>query len=767
MESNYLTSRTYTTPTCSLIVAPPQLSNPTKEQQDLCLPDFSLQLADLDRGEQQITVEGGRHQLNFLHQMVGQYITDLVAKFPLSIENARIDQVQAGVDLDPPTSQQVVDSSQFVEDRQLDPRSDEHSQRSGIIKNLPGLRSDLSRSAHPADPKDLNLSPKSPISKLFGRWNQPNDLQKSAAELLAGTNIHTQITDRSGSASSAAMNSASQNTSSVPTTPYLSRVPDRPLDHQLHLGNLATTASGETITLSAIGLFDLANVLDEYAAEKFAVASQSQPDTISQAALPSHRNQPQELDPTAASLSRLPSLPHISAKPAASQVYYQTRRSRPSFMSGIPWAIAAAFCVGVPSLLFDSHDNFLKDAVGKLNIPGLATAQKSITDTFSNKPVKSSSNSQSPTPAKTDTPTPWQSQPVEPPLVKTQSPVPGTTTTQDPRKIGVATLPTSIATGSGQQLPSPTGTTKPTTKPAAPTSITPNPLASSPVPTDLNSIGNSTGAAPTTATTPLPKKVSTTKPTGVKPPVTPKATTPQIGQLPISGTDPNPTGKVSVSKQQVLVPPSDLPPLINNSQIPFSPIGTVNEQPASGKIKPQSPKKKTPAKVKPTTTPSSSTTKPAKPTGTAVNSSAPIEPFTPVPKNPNLIDPNETNPQAVESPTPAIVPTKPLQSNNSGNNTGTESTDSGSLQETKRYFQSKWKPTKSQPNALQYVIQISGKSGIVRSITPQGEAATTYLQQSKVIKPGQKLISPAAAGSSDQKIWVLLQPDGSVETSAE
>jgi hypothetical protein len=62
-------------------------------------------------------------------------------------------------------------------------------------------------------------------------------------------------------------------------------------------------------------------------------------------------------------------------------------------------------------------------------------------------------------------------------------------------------------------------------------------------------------------------------------------------------------------------------------------------------------------------------------------------------------------------------------------------------------------------------LQVNGKNGVVRAIAPQGEAATTYLQQTKFIKPGQKLLSPAAGG--EQKIRVLLQPDGSVDTFIE
>lgn len=88
------------------------------------------------------------------------------------------------------------------------------------------------------------------------------------------------------------------------------------------------------------------------------------------------------------------------------------------------------------------------------------------------------------------------------------------------------------------------------------------------------------------------------------------------------------------------------------------------------------------------------------------------------------------------------------------------------LQESRRYFQSKWKAGSDRPNSLQYVVQV-GKSGVVRSVEPQGEAASAYLRETKFIKLGQKLVSPAAAGSSDQKIRVLLQPDGNVDTFIE
>jgi hypothetical protein len=64
------------------------------------------------------------------------------------------------------------------------------------------------------------------------------------------------------------------------------------------------------------------------------------------------------------------------------------------------------------------------------------------------------------------------------------------------------------------------------------------------------------------------------------------------------------------------------------------------------------------------------------------------------------------------------------------------------------------------------VLDVNGQSGVVRSVNPQGEAATNYLKQTKLIKPGQKIVSPVA-GSSDQKIRVILQADGNVDTFVE
>ena len=143
-----------------------------------------------------------------------------------------------------------------------------------------------------------------------------------------------------------------------------------------------------------------------------------------------------------------------------------------------------------------------------------------------------------------------------------------------------------------------------------------------------------------------------------------------------------------------------------------------------------------------------------------------FEQGTPVPANPNFIDPlqQQTGDVDAEPRNLPIVPAQPFPTSSS--DWPSDSIDSPAIQATKSYFQSKWKPTSTQQNPLQYVVQISGKSGLVRSVSAQGAAATAYLNQSKIIKVGQKLVSPAAGGT-DQKIRVVLQPDGNVDSFME
>lgn len=697
MENN-LTPSTYTTLTCTLIVSSKeQQQSPVRQPQPT---DFSLQLDSPDGGElDRITLAGQPQQLEYLHQIVSQYIADTIAKFP---------RLTIHPDIPPAPSEpaRIEIDKTSLSDRSH-PALDLRSSRLGILKNLPGLRHSLAKFV-PNTNKNLQ-------SDL--------DSKPSISNLVRGGN---NAIDRTGQiAQPAKSSSASQDAA---TKPYLTGTGNRSLDHQLYLGNLATPTSGEVLTLSAIQLFDLATVLEEYVAEYLTEsAPRDRPATLSRANIPANGNR--AAASTTAIPLRLPNLPNIPAAPEVSQVYYRTRRSQSSFMSAIPWAVAAALAIGVPLLLLDPNPNPIQDAASKLNMPGLTGSKKSDLKT-----VKKSAPAAVPditaTAPTVSSPPPWQAQPVSPPPVRL--PDPSVKIPENPSQIGLAPLPDAIAPISGD-LPM-TAASSGNVK----QSIAPNPLNSAQQPSANNPIDN----------TSRPAKVIPSKTPAGQPGLT-------VITSPNQGAN---SGKLSVSKRPMLIPSSDLPPIVNppNSSIPFNP--PAMELPSGQN--PQTPKKAN-QKVKP----SPVSSQPNRvPTETGVIPSPSIEPITPVPRNPNLINPDQINTQSAEPQNPPIVPDKPLQSNASGFAEGAES---AALQEAKRYFQDKWKPNTTQANSLQYVLQVSGKSGIVRTVSPQGAAATTYLQQTKFIKPGQKLISPAAASSSDQKIRVLLQADGNVDTFTE
>ena len=692
MENNS-TPRTYTTPTCTLIVSREQQQSPARQP-----TDFSLHLDSPDGGElDRITLAGQPQQLDDLHQIVSQYIAETIAKFPRTI-HANI----------PPAPSEPA----RIEIDRSTPEIDIRSSRLGILKNLPGLRNSLAKFV-PTTNKNLqsDLDSKPSISKLVGGGNNPIDRTGHPDEI----------------AQHATSSSASQDAA---TTPYLTGTGNHSLDHQLYLGNLATPASGEVLTLSAIQLFDLATVLEEYVAEHLSASDprdwakptlRERPATLSRANIPTHGNR--AAAGTTAIPLRLPNLPNIPAAPAVSQVYDRTRRSQSSFVSGIPWAVAAALAVGVPLLLLDPNSNPLKDAASKLNTPGLTGSKKS--DLAVKKTAPAAVPDLTATAPTVSTPTPWQAQPVSPPPVRL---APSVKIPENPSQIGLAPLPDAIATNRGDVKQS----------------IAANPLNSAQLPSANEPIDNTTRRA----TTPPAKVIPSKTPAGQ--PGLAVTTTPNKGAN---------SGKLSVSKRPTLIPSSDLPPIVNppNSPIPFNPP----EMDLPSGQNPQTPKK---ANQKVRSSPVTSQPNRVSPTEGVIPSPS-IKPITPIPRNPNLINPDQINTQSANPQNPPIVPDKPFQSNAS--EAFAEGAESASLQEAKRYFQGKWKPNATQVNSLQYVLQISGKSGIVRTVSPQGDAATTYLQQTKFIKPGQKLISPAAASSSDQKIRVLLQPDGNVDTFTE
>ncbi len=414
--------------------------------------------------------------------------------------------------------------------------------------------------------------------------------------------------------------------------------------------------------------------------------------------------------------------------------------------------------------------------------------------------------------AKAAAPKPWEPQPVQSPAI-TNSAIPGSPA-QSEIKIGTAPLPpgilgTSIGTigTAATQMPAPVPTVKPSpiagingTNPGSiagvPTgmpTIAPNPL-STPLPSELNSIpgaGQITASPnlapaavrprmdnPVTALPVAPAKIATapkTKPVVIKPVQLRKATTtapktpkPKVGATPAS----IPTVRPEITMAPDLSAANS--GILSSQQVPFpAPEIAVAERVNPSPL-PQFGLPK-PVKVKPKTKPAIAKfrSNKLKPPAAKPKPAAPVLTQVPAPEiapdssfgtaNPSPI-PNDI--QGAGPQNPPVIAEPPIQSK-VGSNPGKDPFDSPSLQETKRYFQSKWKADPTQFSTLQYVVQINGKNGVVRSVSPQSEADASYLKKTGLIKPGQKLLSPAAIGSPDQRIRVLLQPDGNVDTLIE
>jgi Domain of unknown function (DUF4335) len=777
MDSNNLTTQTYAALTCKLIVSTAEKQNLGGQHHHTPV-DFILHLDDPDRADlDRITLEGQFHQLDRLQQVISKYITELVAKFPLPImNNTKSDQVRPDTvaqNQELPTP--AIDTENSIGDK-LHPTND----RSGLMNNLPGLR----RTSTPPTATDAdtqqNPAASSGISKLFGGWNKQN--QRKNLRSPDPKQPHTPL----GAAASVKLGLGKHEPADgvVPvaenSTPSLTGQ-DGSLDHQLHLGDLATAASGETVTLSPIQLLDLSTVVDEYAAADLPKKNNYSPSAIfSRANIPGDRDRFTDTDPTTASLSTtLPNLPRTSTGSKTSQVYNQTRRnsysSNFSFVSVIPWAAAAAVAVGGSLLLLDSKPNPLKTATSNIKMPDLEGMKKTVTTAMSPPVVDPEpTNVTATTTANADLPKPWETQAVQPPETKTKpvnidtqptqptsKPLNTNTITQPVAtgKIGIAPLPATIAGSSGQDLPTNNGL-KPSILSVLPrngaqSGIAPNPLSASQLPSETSSIIGNNGLRSTNQPPVATAKsgLNTSRSTSV--PVTPGKTT----GLPSGKTSPAiKPGTVSVSTQPILLP-ADLPGIgiqpTTPPQMPSNPVGIDSAAPKAKTAKP---------KVKPTVAPKISKLKTDKSTGTSTVRQPLFETAPPVQTTPIYVNPEQpqTNTEITDFQNlPVVGPTQPFPSSSIGD------ADSPSLQESKRYFQSKWKASSTQSIPLQYVVQVSGKTGIVRSIAPQGEAATTYLQQSKLIKTGQKLVSPAAAGSADQKIRVVLQTDGNVDTFME
>ncbi len=792
MESNNLTTRTYTTLTCTLVVstkdnqiADLDLRAKSPHQQDRDTPvDFTLHLDDPDRGElERIVLKGQFHQLDRLQQVVNKYITELIAKFPLpNMNNTTSDQARSTTDRNQDMSTPKIETENSIGNK-LYPNQDNQFTQSGLMNNLPGLRDNLTKSptANNKTPHPNPVVTTTGISKLFGVWNKYNngktprteDNKQQNTPLGAAASVTSgfgkrQIEDKLASKAKQEHTASSEQS---PTTPYLIGS-ERSLDRQLHLGDLANPTSGEVVTLSPIQLFDLSNVLDEYAAadttknppaETPTTINPTPAVTLSVANIPINKDLFTDGDPATVSLARLPNLPKPATGVQNSQVYNRTRRSNHapnfSFMSVVPWAAAAAVAVGVPLLLLDPKPNPLKDATSKVKVPDLETVKKTVTVAMSPPVIDPEPTSSTTNP---NLPKPWEAQTVQPPQSKTPSVNTATQPPQTVSKIGTAPLPASLVGTPGKDLPAAAaipsgnqlGVLSVLPRNGSQAGIAPNPLNSQISPAEAKTIVGNTESRPSK----LPPKI-TAKPSRS---ITNSTAAPMIpGNSPVISP-----GTVSVSTQPILLP-SDLPGIginpSNSSQMPSNPTqmnSTATTRPVANKAAKQKAKLKVAAKaVKP---------KAVKLTGITVARQPLFEQAAPMPVKPQFTNPEQpqpTNEIADYQNLPAVQPQPFPAANNGGDWPVDTAENSPSLQEAKRYFQSKWKATDTESSPLQYVVQVSGKSGTVRSVSPQGEAATTYLKQTKLIKAGQKLVSPS--GGADQKIRVVLQTDGNVDTFME
>ncbi len=708
MESPNSPTSTYTTPTCTLNV-----STKAKQLSHLHLQhpanggNFVLEIDRDERGElERTTLQGDLQALDRLQLVVSNYIADLIAKFPLPTATSLLAQ--------PPNEAPKIDRASAPEPP-VPPVSD-------LMKNLPGLRNGQAQpnlGNSPADP--MAQSGHGKISKLIGFMNQRDRQNQQQSGLGAATPPPSipSGTDSTGVTSGAASDAR------TPKTPYITGG-DRSLDHQLHLGELATSESGEVRVLSAIQLFDLATVLDEYAATRVPTAHSGT--KVHAQSLAAGGVKRAEVESTASSLARLPNLPRLATAPEAEQVYYRRRRSRSGVMSVIPWAAGAAVLVGAPLLLFGSStNNPLKDLAGKVKMPNFLTADRAEEQkTVASQPTGTQSDRSIGTTSTTPSvaiPKPWQTQSVRPPT--TPQPAASATPTAQPTKsnIGLGTTPAQTTSTSNALNPLISG------------------IDSTPSPA-------STTIAPSPKTTAVASPKTTAKTT--------KSTDISLSTQAIPILQ-DPIGDISSTQppKQVAIPPQATP--AGGGIDPPKDITTNTPKKVSKSAKPKTvatkPKQQaSPSKI-PLLTPATS-----------------IEPKSYKP-NPNLItQPTAEKPvppsntTVSESPAPQVVPDRSNQANNG--QVGNEPIENTSLQEAKRYFQGKWKAAPTQTNVLQYVLDVNNKNGVVKSVNPQGEEADNYLKQSKFIKPGQKLVSPVT-GSGDQKIRVLLHPDGNVDTFVE
>jgi hypothetical protein len=811
MESANLTTHTYTAQTCSLNVTIKPRSLPHLPRFDRAKSgDFTLQIDRAeDPGAEPIRLNGQLDQLDKLQQSVSKYIAQLVAQFPMGTADNGENHHPELEDLTPePIPEAAVASHLYP--------------TSGITKNLPGLRNkppQLAVENIPAEESKTSYAfSAASVSKLLGRSNPVSDSLTTLESNVASKSVTGEVSDRSGTLPRLTVGDLPLEHKLYLSDNNSGRVLTLTQSQLFNLGTTLDEYTNEVVTTNSVARQNLGAVKTpkiealKIETPKIEAPKIEKPEIetpkieapkIEKPEIETSKIEEPQIErstkfsstTTPSGLSGLPNLPNLPAK-SSSRSYDYGDESRPAFMSAIPWVAAAALVVGVPFLLFGSNPDLLKESMAKVKMPS------DPRELFNNKKVAGSNKPEQPATNPTGDgvanaatpglPKPWESKPVEPPTSTASAALPGTPIPQPPGagEIGIAPLPPSIMNiteerTSAQNLPK--------TPPGAaianaplqkinpiPSDIAPNPLSSA-IPTGSPSANKQQVPTPASKPSTQPQinnpligfDEQLKKPTTVvktKPKTNNSvASTPTSVRSTASAPKPNQVKKVAsrnTSKIGVSQQPFNLPPtfeaISNEPPLAPPPFPTTKAE----KPTPVKKQKKVVAKSKPKQAVVSK--KVAK--VTPLKNRQPKQPPIIVPvqaPDPSTI-PSEFTPPAGMPETnlpevPPVVPQPQLQSNNGGTNPF----ENSSLKETKRYFQDKWRADSAQTSTLQYVVQVNAKSGVVQSVNPQGEASTTYLNKTGVLKAGQKLVPPTTTGENEQKIRVLLHPDGNVDTFVE
>jgi hypothetical protein len=826
MESANLTTRTYTAQTCSLSVTTKPRSLPHLPGFDRPKSgDFTLQIDRAeDPGAEPIRLNGQLDQLDKLQQSVSQYVAQLVAQFPMGTADNAEDRHSELEDLAPEPIPEAAVASHLYPTSGIVKNLPglRHKSPQFAVENIPAEESKTAYAFSAASISKL-LGRSNPISDSLTALKS-NVASKSVVGEVndrSGTLPRLTVGDRplehklylSDNNSGRVLTLTQSQLFDLGTTldEYTNEVVTTSSFARQNLGAV-TTPKIEAPKIEAPKIETSKIEAPKIEAPKIEAPKIEAP-KIEAPKIEAPKIEEPEIKrstnfsstTTPSGLSGLPNLPNLPAN-SSSRSYDYGDESRPAFMSAIPWVAAAALVVGVPFLLFGSNPDLLKESMAKVKMPS------DPRELFNNKKVAGSNKPEQPATKPTGDgvanaataglPKPWESKPVEPPASTANAALPGTPIPQPPgaAEIGIAPLPPSIMNITEQQASVQTlpKTTTPETSglPGAPgaaiasaplqkinpipSDIAPNPLSSG-IPTGIPPLANKK-QVPTPASKPstqtqidnplmrLDEQPKISKPTtAVKTksktnnPLASTASAPKPNQ--VKKVASRNTAKIGVSQQPFNLPPafeaiSNEPPL---APPPFptakseKPTPVKKQKKVAVKSKPkQAVVSKKVAKVTPLKNRQPKQPAIIVPVQAPDPSTVPSE-FTPPAGMPETKMPDTNIPEV-----PPVVPQPQLQSNNGGSNPF----ENPSLKEAKRYFQDKWRADSSQTSTLQYVVQVNAK-GVVQSVNPQSEAATTYLKKSGMLKTGQTLIPPTTIGESEQKIRVLLDPDGNVEALTE